>query len=63
MMQVTLEKWAAAKLSPAPAKRTLQRWAREGKSVPVPKKIGRNYYVQEDAEYRNWNEPQETQYG
>jgi predicted site-specific integrase-resolvase len=62
-MELTLEKWAERLLNPVPAKKTLRRWAREGKIVPVPKKSGRAYYVQEDAEYRNWNEPTETQFG
>ena len=36
---------------------TLRRWARDGKIVPRPRKIGRDYAVRPDAKYINPNDP------
>lgn len=49
-MLVTLEIWAE-RLNPPPTINTLRAWARSGKFSPPAQKIGRTYYVDEDAEY------------
>ena len=36
---------------------TLRRWARDGKIMPRPKKVGRDYHVRADARYVNVNDP------
>lgn len=49
---VPLEIWAHSIYgSRAPVLNTLRRWAREGKIQPAPKKHGRTYFVQANAEY------------
>lgn len=48
----TLEDWAEKRYGErAPSINTLRRWARDAKIFPVPKKHGRTYYVDENAEY------------
>jgi len=51
---LTLERWAE-RYSPSPHIKTVRRWAREGKILPPPKKNGRAYYVDENAEYSDWS--------
>jgi hypothetical protein len=51
--KITLEEWAQRKLSRPPNKDTLRRWARDLKIYPFPEKIGRTYFVDPNAEYRN----------
>lgn len=46
---IPLEAWAAARYSPPPSAWTLRRWARDGEIHPMPEKVGRTYYVREDA--------------
>lgn len=36
---------------------TLRRWVRDGKIVPRPRKIGRDYAVRPDAKYINPSDP------
>jgi hypothetical protein len=49
---VTLQAWALAQYGEdAPFIGTLRRWAREGKIYPFPKKHGRSYFVEPDAQY------------
>jgi hypothetical protein len=48
MKQVTLIRWAE-RFDPVPHENTLRNWAREGKIYPSPIKIGRSYYVKENA--------------
>lgn len=58
---LTLQDWARRKYGDAaPALRTLWAWAREGRIHPAPKKHGRTYFVQPDAEYQT---PAEVRYG
>lgn len=53
----TLEAWAAKRYGDhAPSIHTLRRWVREAKILPVPKKHGRTYFVEETAEYTNYND-------
>lgn len=46
---IPLEAWADARYSPPPSAWTLRRWARDGEIHPMPEKVGRTYYVREDA--------------
>ncbi len=49
---LTLTDWAKARYGDAaPRLGTLRRWARESRIFPAPRKHGRTYYVQPDAEY------------
>jgi len=50
MKFITLDAWAE-RLDPAPAINTLRAWARSGKFDPPAQKMGRTYYVDENAEY------------
>ena len=47
--QVTLTEWANANFSPAPSLFTLRKMAREGRIDPPAVKVGKHYYVREDA--------------
>lgn len=49
-MKITLHAWAAKRYDPAPSAWVLRRWVREGEIVPKPEKVGRDYYVDENAE-------------
>lgn len=51
--KVTLEEWASTRFNPPPNLDTLRRWARDLKIYPFPQKVGRTYYVEPDAEYRD----------
>lgn len=48
---ITLEAWAKLRYDPAPAIRTLRRWANAGNIQPAPQKIGRIYMVNPAAKY------------
>lgn len=50
--QILLGAWAAAKFDPPPSTWTLRAMARSGKIDPPPVKVGKNYYVDENAEVR-----------
>lgn len=54
---VTLEQWAQRRYEKPPSMRTLYRWAQDAKILPRPKKEGRAYFVQEHAQYVDWNNP------
>jgi hypothetical protein len=70
---LTIEEWANRRYSSPPSKRTLRRWIKDAKIVPVPKKEGRRYVVSEHAQFVDWSDPdsaascivesQETQLG
>jgi hypothetical protein len=49
--KITLHDWAQARFEKPPANKTLQRWARDCWIFPIPKKIGRAYYVDPDARF------------
>lgn len=53
--RITLRKWGE-RLDPPPCDETLRRWVRDCRIFPIPEKIGRAYYVEEDARYINPNE-------
>lgn len=46
---ITLEAWGKANYDPPPSMWTLRRWARDGEIHPMPEKVGKFYYVREDA--------------
>ncbi|MCY1301381.1 Excisionase-like protein [compost metagenome] len=48
-MKISLEKWGAKNYDPAPHIDTLRKWAREGRIYPPAAKVGRAYYVDENA--------------
>lgn len=52
---MTLEQWAKAKFGDNAPKNvtTLRRWARAGKIIPPPNKVGKNYMVKPDAKYHD----------
>lgn len=50
-MKVTLEKWAEKNMDPVPSLNTLRAWANAGLLHPPAVKMGRTWYVDEDAEY------------
>ena len=49
--EITLKAWAASRFDPAPGAKTLQRWARNCWIFPVPRKVGRDWRVREDAKF------------
>lgn len=53
----TLESWAQKRYGEhAPSIHTLRRWVREAKILPIPKKHGRTYFVEETAQYIDYND-------
>lgn len=46
---IKIEEWASARYSPPPSLWVLRRWVRDGEIHPMPEKVGRSYYVREDA--------------
>ena len=48
--QITLLAWAAVRFDPPPSLWTLRRMAREGRIEPAPVKVGKSYFVPEDAQ-------------
>jgi predicted site-specific integrase-resolvase len=48
-MKVRLNDWLASQFNPAPAIRTARLWIKQGKIYPAPTKVGRAYYVEQDA--------------
>lgn len=51
MAKITLTAWAARQFDPAPCENTLRIWARNGRIIPAPMKIGRTYYVEPTAQH------------
>lgn len=49
--KVTLTDWAALHFKKPPARKTLQRWARDCWIFPIPEKRGRAYYVDPSARF------------
>lgn len=49
--KITLQAWAAHHFEQPPVENTLRIWARQGRIVPTPVKIGRTYYVEETARH------------
>lgn len=49
--KILLTAWAALHFDPAPTDNTLRTWARSGRIYPMPIKVGRSYYVEQDAQH------------
>lgn len=47
---LSLDKWAD-RFNPKPHPNTLRRWAKDGQIVPCPVKLGKTYYVPENARH------------
>lgn len=57
-----LRDWAESQFGECAPKsdETLRRWARDGKIIPRPRKIGKEYAVRHDARYVNPNDHDST---
>lgn len=49
-MKITLEEWAAKHYSPTPTPWVLGQWRRAGQIHPLPERVGREWYVDENAQ-------------
>lgn len=49
--KITLRAWAEQRFDPPPSIHTLRKWARDCWIFPLPEKIGRTYYVEQDARF------------
>lgn len=49
-MKITLAQWAAMHYSPAPSTWVLSEWRRAGQIHPLPERVGREWYVDQDAQ-------------
>jgi hypothetical protein len=50
---LTLPDWAKSRFgNNAPHIVTLRRWVREGRIFPIPKKVGKTWFVKPAAEYQ-----------
>ncbi|WP_316150101.1 excisionase [Cupriavidus sp. BIC8F] len=52
-MKKRLDEWLKSQFDPPPAIRTARLWVRDGKIYPPPVKVGRAYYVEENAVFQN----------
>ncbi|WP_321904450.1 excisionase [Paraburkholderia tropica] len=52
-MKIRLDEWIAREFDPPPAVRTARQWIKDRKIYPPPQKIGRAYYVDDKAVYRD----------
>jgi len=48
-MKIRLDKWLEKEFDPPPKIRTARLWIKAGKIYPAPVKVGRSYYVDENA--------------
>lgn len=49
MKKITLTAWAATIYDPIPKDSVLARWRREGQIFPAPERVGREWYVEQNA--------------
>lgn len=47
--KIKLTDWAARHYDPPPSLWVLRRWARDGEISPAPERVGREWYVAENA--------------
>ncbi|MPW23684.1 hypothetical protein GCT13_45050 [Paraburkholderia sp. CNPSo 3157] len=52
-MKIRLDEWLKREFDPPPAIRTARLWMNAGKIYPAPVKIGRSYYVEDGAVFRD----------
>jgi predicted site-specific integrase-resolvase len=57
MKLIPLSEWREARYGDAINQDTARRWARTGKIQPTPKKEGREFFVQPNAEYIDPSSP------
>ncbi len=56
-MKILLTDWAARRYDPAPSPFVLRKWCRDGEIHPLPEKVGREWYVDENARRITAGEP------
>ena len=56
-MKVRLDLWLQRNFDPPPHIRTARQWIKEGKLYPPAVKVGRSYYVDENAKYFDYAYP------
>lgn len=49
MKRIPLPEWASRHYSPPPSLWVLRKWARQGEIFPPPERVGKGWYVREDA--------------
>lgn len=52
-MKIRLDLWLSQNFDPAPAIRTARLWINAGKIYPAPVKVGRSYYVEQNATFQD----------
>lgn len=52
-MKLKLDEWLKREFEPVPAIRTARIWIRDGKIYPPPVKVGRAYYVEQNATFQD----------
>lgn len=60
-MKVRLNDWLCKNFAPPPAIRTARLWIRDGKIYPPPVKVGRAYYVEQNAQFLDGSTPRLAQ--
>lgn len=48
-MKITVAEWAARNYSQPPSHWVLGKWRREGQIYPAPERVGREWFVEENA--------------
>jgi hypothetical protein len=56
-MKITVDQWAARNYDPAPTPWVLGQWRRAGQIHPAPERVGREWYVPEDAQRVTFDSP------
>ena len=52
-MKLRLDEWLKRNFDPPPAIRTARLWINAGKIYPMPVKVGRSYYVEQNAVFQD----------
>ncbi|MGN8137352.1 excisionase [Paraburkholderia sp. 22099] len=52
-VKVRLDEWLKREFDPPPAIRTARLWINAGKIYPMPVKVGRSYYVEQNAVFQD----------
>ena len=56
-MKITITEWAAQHYSPAPTAWVLGQWRRAGQIHPPPERVGREWYVDAEAQRVTFDSP------
>ena len=51
--KITAAAWASARYDPPPSDWVLRRWCRDGEIYPAPERVGKTWYVAENARRLN----------